>query len=84
MKITSYKKKLLQFVIQNYYFFTFAPMNKKQNNSYFSFSKNETYMAFQALLNRYFGLVGLFYFDGLRHSIINDDELQIIYANMRV
>ena len=41
-------------------------------------------MAFQALLNRYFGLVGLFYFDGLRHSIINDDELQIIYANMRV
>ena len=35
------------------------------------------------LLNRYFGLVGIF-FDELRHSIINDDELQIIYANIRV
>lgn len=41
-------------------------------------------MAFQALLNRYFGLVGLLYLDELRHSIINDDELQIIYANIRV
>lgn len=41
-------------------------------------------MAFQALLNRYFGLVGFLYFDELRHSIINDDELQIIYANIRV
>ena len=36
------------------------------------------------LLNRYFGLVGILYFDELRHSIINDDELQIIYANIRV
>ncbi|NBW27011.1 MAG: hypothetical protein EBR38_00385 [Flavobacteriaceae bacterium] len=59
-------------------------MNKKQNTTHFSFSKNETYMAFQALLNRYFGLVGFLYFDELRHSIINDDELQIIYANIRV
>jgi hypothetical protein len=59
-------------------------MNKKQNNNHFSFSKNETYMAFQALLNRYFGLVGILYFDELRHSIIYDDKLQIIYANIRV
>ncbi|MDH4403418.1 MAG: hypothetical protein QE264_04145 [Flavobacterium sp.] len=59
-------------------------MNKKQNTTSFSLSKNETYMAFQALLNRYFGLVGILYFDELRHSIINDDELQIIYANIRV
>ena len=59
-------------------------MNKKQNSTHFSFSKNETYMAFQALLNRYFGLVGILNFDELRHSIINDDELQIIYANLRV
>jgi len=41
-------------------------------------------MAFQALLNRYFGPVGRVYFDELRHSIINDDKLQIIYANIRV
>ncbi len=41
-------------------------------------------MAFQALLNRYFGLVGILNFDELRHSIINDEELQIIYANLRV
>ena len=59
-------------------------MIKRQNNIHFSFSKNETYRAFQALLNRYFGLVGMLYFDELRHSIINDDELQIIYANIRV
>jgi hypothetical protein len=59
-------------------------MNKKQNNTHFSFSKNETYMAFQALLNRYFGLVGILYFDELRQSIIYDDKLQIIYANIRV
>lgn len=59
-------------------------MNKNQNSIHFSFSKNETYRAFQALLNRYFGLVGVVYLDELRHSIINDDELQIIYANIRV
>lgn len=41
-------------------------------------------MAFQALLNRYFGWVGILYFDELRQSIIYDDKLQIIYANIRV
>jgi hypothetical protein len=59
-------------------------MIKKQNSTHFSFSKNETYMAFQALLNRYFVLGGLLSFEQLRHSIINDEKLQIIYANIRV
>jgi len=35
-------------------------------------------------LNRYFAINGLLNFDNLRHSIIYDDKLQIIYANIRV
>jgi hypothetical protein len=59
-------------------------MNKKQNTNSFSFSKNETNKAFKALLNRYFAINGLLNFDKLRHSIVYDDKLQIIYANIRV
>jgi uncharacterized protein YutD len=59
-------------------------MNKKQNTSNASFTKNETNKAFKALLNRYFTINGLMNFDKLRHSIIYDDKLQIIYANIRV
>jgi len=59
-------------------------MNKKQNTNNFSFSKNEINKAFKALLNRYFEINWLLNFDKLRHSIIYDDKLQIIYANIRV
>jgi hypothetical protein len=59
-------------------------MNKKQNTSNATFTKNETNKAFKALLNCYFAINGLLNFDKLRHSIIYDDKLQIIYANIRV
>ena len=59
-------------------------MNKKQNTSNATFTKNETNKAFKALLNCYFAINGLLNFDKLRHSIIYDDKLQIIYANLRV
>jgi hypothetical protein len=61
-----------------------VPMNKKQNTSNATFTKNETNKAFKALLNCYFAINGLLNFDKLRHSIIYDDKLQIIYANIRV
>ena len=60
------------------------PMNKKQNTNNATFTKNETNKAFKALLNRYFAINGLLNFDKLRHTIIYDDKLQIIYANIRV
>lgn len=59
-------------------------MNKKQNSTSSSFTKNETNRAFKALLNCYFAINGLLNFDKLRQSIIYDDKLQIIYANIRV
>jgi hypothetical protein len=59
-------------------------MNKNKNNKTFSAERNRNNKAFLSLLKRFYGIKGNFSFDVFQYFKADYEELQIIYANMRV
>ncbi|WP_325260561.1 hypothetical protein [Flavobacterium sp.] len=58
-------------------------MNKSKNTKIFSARRNRSNRSFLSLLKR-FGIKGNFSFDVFQYFKADYEELQIIYANIRV
>jgi len=59
-------------------------MNENKNTKIFSRKRNRNNRAFWSLLKRFYGIKGNFSFDVFQYFKADYDELQIIYANIRV
>ncbi|WP_100430768.1 hypothetical protein [Flavobacterium sp. 1] len=59
-------------------------MNNNQNTKNFSTKRNRNNRAFLSILKRFYGIKGNFSFDVFQYFKADYDELQIIYANIRV
>ncbi len=59
-------------------------MNENKNTKIFSSKKTRSNRAFLSLLKRFFGIKGNFSFDVFQYFKADFEELQIIYANIRV
>nr|WP_315251982.1 hypothetical protein [uncultured Flavobacterium sp.] len=59
-------------------------MNRNKNTKMFSTKRNRNNRAFLSILKRFYGIKGNFSFDVFQYFKADYDELQIIYANIRV
>ncbi|MGQ7947680.1 hypothetical protein [Flavobacterium sp. WC2509] len=59
-------------------------MNKNKNTKNFSTKRTRNNRAFLSLLKRFYGIKGNFSFDLFQYFKADYEELQIIYANIRV
>lgn len=59
-------------------------MNKNKNTKMFSVKRNRNNRAFLSILKRFYGIKGNFSFDVFQYFKADYEELQLIYANIRV
>jgi hypothetical protein len=59
-------------------------MNKNKNTGKQSFRKSENNNSYLGLLDRFIAIKGILKFDFLQNSNIYQENLQIVFANIRV
>ncbi len=59
-------------------------MNKNKNTGKQSFRKSENNNSYLGLLDRFIAVKGILKFDFLQNSNIYQENLQIVFANIRV
>ena len=85
MKITNlnyyfYKKDCITYIL----FFTFAAMKKDQKQRNYNTNQSVNNSSFLRILKRLNLVIGRFNFDVFQYLKLENEKLQIIYANIRV
>ncbi len=70
--------------IRSIIFFTFAAMKKDKKQGNHSSNRAQNNKSFLSVLKRFYSIKGNFIFDLFQFLKMEHEELQIIYANIRV
>jgi len=75
-----YKKDCITYIL----FFTFAAMKRDQKQRNYSTNQSVNNSSFLRVLKRLNLVIGRFNFDTFQYLKVENEKLQIIYANIRV